>query len=427
MKKKLISSVLMSFIALAGYAQLSLSGEIRPRTELYNGTNSTLANKDERVGIATQQRSRLYFSYASENGIKIVFTPQLVHFWGQMPQAYDLLGTGTQGGPDASFSVFEAYAEYKASELYTLSIGRQAISYNDQRWFGALGWAATGRAHDAVINKFSFGETKLDVGLALNQTKHMNAYDSAANASIRAGYKSLQYAWLTMPLGDLKLQAMVTNVTKNDAANASASYDHQTTVGLMPSYSAGDLSINASAYYQSTGSESSAYLLAADITYKGLGMPITLGADIVSGDDPTTTKNETWQQPFGTNHKFYGFMDFFYVGETASFGLNDLYAKAVIKTGEKTKIIVMPHAFLTNSGSFRSIKSTDTDVVMVDGGYLGAELDLVFNYNVTDGFNFKLGYSKLFASDLFEDYKPGDAGAGNQWAWMQLTFKPKFL
>jgi len=406
-------------------AQFSLTGEIRPRTELYNGVNTSLAQKlDEpgsRIGVATQQRSRLYFSYQSEAGIKVVFTPQLVNFWGQMPQAYDLLGDGAPGAPETNFSVYEAYAEYKANEMYTLKVGRQAISYGDQRWFGALGWAASGRAHDAFVNKFSFGDVKLDVGIALNQTKHVNALDSAAISAIRVGYKSLQYAWLTLPTaGALSLQAMITNVTAGAATSATEiSYGNVTTFALLPSFKfSSDLSLNASVYGQlNENNKGIGYLLAADITYKGLGLPLTIGADVLSGTSAAEDGTNTWAQPFGTNHKFYGFMDFFYVGETVrgANGLTDLYAKAVVKTGSKTKLIIMPHIF-----------SSTLDVEQ-SGGSLGTEIDVVFNYNVAKGFNFKLGYSKFFATSLMETAYGGDKSAGNQWAWMQLTFKPTFL
>ncbi|WP_258105719.1 alginate export family protein [Marinoscillum sp. MHG1-6] len=412
-------ALLAGLVTFQSNAQFKLTGEIRPRTEVYNGNNSTLATKDQRWGVATQQRTRLNFVYEDE-GLKFVFSPQLIHFWGQMPQAYDLLGDGAPGSPEGNFSVFEAYGAYKFSDAFTLQFGRQAISYGDQRWFGALGWAASGRSHDAFVGKFSLGSAKLDVGAALNQTKHVNALDSAAISNIRAGYKSLQYAWLTLPAGDLKINAMVTNVTGLKSLSSSAvKYKQTTTVGLLPSYSTGDVAINASAYYQ-TGENLSSYLLAADITYKGLGLPITLGADIVSGDDEGTADSETWQQPFGTNHKFYGFMDFFYVGETPKMGLNDFYIKSVIKTGEKTKLIAFVHQFMTNQ-SFTNGASEEIS------GNLGTEIDLVYNYNVAAGFNIKVGYSKLFADDNFESYKPGDASAGNQWGWVQLTLTPGLI
>jgi len=407
------------------HAQFSLTGEIRPRTELYDGANSQLAAPDNNPGIATQQRSRLYFSYKDTTGLKIVFSPQVVNFWGQDPQFVDLFGDNSPNGEaEATFSVFEAYAEYAANDWYTLKVGRQAISYADQRWFGALGWAAAGRAHNAFVNKLTFDKVKVDVGIALNQTAHTNDTDVDAIGNIRAGYKSLQYVWATIPASDnFKVQAMITNeVLTTDLTGGEADYGNRTTFGILPSFTSGDVAINASAYWQDgLGANSGAYLYAFDVTYKGAGIPITLGADIVSGNDPDSDENEAWAQPFGTNHKFYGLMDFFYVGGGEAVGLNDFYLKGVIKTGAKSKLIVSPHLLATN----QDILNLEGEL---EGGSYGTEIDLIYDLNVSKGFNFKFGYSTLFASDLMKAYKGNaDSEDFNQWAWMQLTFKPKFL
>lgn len=415
-------------ITFQANAQFSLTGEVRPRTEFYDGNNTTLAQPDNEPGIATQQRTRLYFTYKDTTGLKVVFSPQVVNFWGQDPQFVDLLGDGAPNGDtEGTFSVFEAYAEYAASDWYTLKVGRQAISYADQRWFGALGWAATGRAHNAFVNKLSFGKVKVDVGLALNQTKHTNDVETAAIGEVRAGYKSMQYLWATIPASDnFKVQAMVTNEVLTTSLIADeVDYGNRTTFGILPSFKSGDVAINASAYWQDgLGMSSGASLYALDVTYKGAGLPITLGVDIVSGNDPDTEENEAWAQPFGTNHKFYGFMDFFYVGPGEAVGVNDFYAKAVIKTGTKSKLIVMPHLLSTN----QEIMNLNGEM---EGGSYGTEIDFVYDLNVSKGFNFKFGYSTLFATDLLKAYKggaaAGDAESFNQWAWMQLTFKPKFL
>lgn len=425
--KKTILSLALLCASVVSFAQMSLTGEIRPRTELYNGANSGLASEDARASVATQQRSRLYFSYSSDD-LKIVFTPQLVHFWGQMPQAYDLLGSGapSTAGP-STFSVYEAYAQYKVSDSYTLKAGRQAISYKDQRWFGALGWAASGRAHDAFVNKFSFGDIKLDVGAALNQTRHENDFNLARQAEIRTGYKSLQYLWLTAPLGDLSIDATITNVTPVaaaiDSSNNPQYKSNLTTIGILPTYKSEDFVINASAYIQTNQANAGiAYLTAFDVTSKALGLPLTLGVDVLSGGSTTADGTNTWAQPFGTNHKFYGFQDFFYVGGSdaprQAAGLTDIYAKAVVKAGEKSKLIVMPHIF-------KSTLVSDSDA---SDGFLGTELDLIYNLNVSSDFNFKLGYSAYFTTQHMENLSGStDAASVQNWAWMQLTFKPKFL
>lgn len=412
--------------ATASYAQLVISGEVRPRTELYNGNNAPKTNTDNIPGLATQQRTRVTFTYTGTEeraGLKIVFSPQLINFWGQLPQAYDLIGAGTQGGNEGALSVYEAYAQYAFSDAFTLKFGRQAISYGDQRWFGALGWAATGRAHDAFVGKFKLGDSKLDVGVSLGRTSFGNTPAQILGGdAIRAGYKSLQYVWFEPAISStFKLPIMVTNITNQDSVSATfASHTNVTTFGVMPMVKVSDdLAFNASAYYQYSaedGVDLAASMFSLSATYKGAGIPLTLGADIVSGKayDDTEATTKTWQQPFGTNHKFYGFMDFFYVGETRTEGLNDIYLKTAIKLSDKSKLLAHAHYFLANQ-EYLSVADGTTPTTDI-----GQELDLVYVNNVSKALNVKLGYSQFFASEDFNTVLGNDF---NNWVWLQLTAK----
>ncbi len=424
MKKIYLIATYVLLVAQA-YGQFDLTGEVRPRTELYNGNNNAKTTGANTPGLATQQRTRLTFTYQGDGdfeNVKIVFSPQLVSFWGQMPQAYDLLGDGAPGAPEPNFSVFEAYAQYQFSELFELKFGRQAISYGDQRWFGALGWAASGRSHDAFVGKFNLGEgTFLDVGAALNQTRHTNDPNLELQ-NIRAGYKSLQYAWFETKLGSVKLPMMVTNVTNQDTDDTGqfdGTHTNTTTLGVMPTIKASDkLTFDGSAYYQFSGDDLSAYLFSISATLKTGGLPLTLGADIVSGTEAeNATAENTWLQPFGTNHKFYGLMDFFYVGETRKEGLNNFYLKTAAKTGEKSKLIAQVHHFMSNQEYASAENAELTNAI-------GTEIDLIYNLNISKAFNAKLGYSQFFASEDFGVIPNDDF---NNWVWLQLTMKASFF
>lgn len=424
--KKIYALILLTLVtASATYAQLVISGEVRPRVELYNGNNAPKSNTDNIPGLAIQQRTRLTFTYNGTEetaGLKIVFSPQMINFWGQMPQAYDLIGAGTQGGPEGTLSVFEAYAQYALSDAFTLKFGRQAISYGDQRWFGALGWAASGRSHDAFVGKFKLGKSTLDIGLSLGRTSHGNSPAQVlGNGALRSGYKSLQYLWFEPSISEsLKLPIMLTNITNQDSISASfASHSNVTTFGIMPQVIVSDeLSFDASVYYQfsaESGVDLAASLFSLSATYKGLPIPLTLGADVVSGKkyDDTEATTKTWQQPFGTNHKFYGFMDFFYVGETRTEGLNDIFLKTVINTGDKSKLLVHFHNFSSNQEYLSKKDASATKAI-------GSEIDLIYNLNVSKGFNTKLGYSQFVASEDFDAVLGNDF---NNWVWLQLTAK----
>lgn len=425
MKRILYSAILLLAIQATAQAQFKIAGQIRPRTELYNGNNNGKAVGSNTPGLATQQRTRLNFIYTGSGdteGVKIVFSPQLINFWGQMPQAYDLLGDSAPGAPEANFSVFEAYGQYKFSDLFSLKFGRQAISYGDQRWFGALGWAASGRAHDAFVGKFSLSDAvKLDVGLGLNQTRHTND-PVTAQQNIRAGYKSMQYAWLDTKLADgVTLPFMITNVTNqdlDDTGQFDGSHTNMTTTGIMPKIKVADgVTVDGSAYYQFSGDTHAATLWALSATFKAGSTPITIGIDRASGTATDDDKSKTWLQPFGTNHKFYGFMDFFYVGETRPQGLSNFFVKTAVKTGEKSKLLIHLHNF-----------SATQDYASAENGEMtkayGSEIDLIYNLNVSKALNVKLGYSQFLASEDFGVVPNDDL---NNWVWLQLDLKSTFF
>lgn len=411
--KHLIYLSLFMIICAKSYAQLSVSGQVRPRAEFYNGNNSGLSTEDNKPGFAIMQRTRLQLAFSNENVI-VHFTPQYINFWGQYAE------TSTQG----AVSIYEAWAGYKFSEKFTLQFGRQPISYGDQRFFGALDWAASGRAHDAFVGKWKTDKVSLDGGVTWNQvgfTNDINTFNNTGAASV----KSLQYLWLTAGKEDFSYAGMVANVVTETDPGIYYAY---TTIGVMPKVKLSDnFSLSASGYFQFgkfKGTKLGGSLFSIEGTYKAGKMPLTAGADIVSGDkEDTQGKNETWKQQFGTNHKFYGYMDFFYVGEQPSMGLNDFYVKTSFATGKKSKLITHLHYFTANQSFTDEISDTGVSA----SGYLGTELDLIYNLNISEELNFKLGYSQLFASENFELYKNGSSETINNWAWLQLNLNTSFL
>src|SRR5690606_1940530 len=68
-----------------------------------------------------------------------------------------------------SFAVFEAWADVALGAGFSTKLGRQVISYDDERIFGALDWSQQGRNHDAALIQYKKNTFMLDVALAFNQ------------------------------------------------------------------------------------------------------------------------------------------------------------------------------------------------------------------------------------------------------------------
>ncbi len=123
----------------ASYAQFSLEGQLRPRTELRNGFKKPITPSQE-PAVFTEQRTRLIAGYKTEKyGFKLSL--QDVRIWGE---------TGQINKSDQLLSAHEAYGEYYASAKSTFRIGRQEVIYDGHRLFGSLDWAAQARSLDAL-------------------------------------------------------------------------------------------------------------------------------------------------------------------------------------------------------------------------------------------------------------------------------------
>lgn len=162
-----------------------------------------------------------------------------------------------------------------------------------------------------------------------------------------------------------------------------------------------------------------AYLASLDLSFKlsdkiGLG----LGSEIISGNDAEAGETGAFFPLYGTNHKFNGFMDYFYVGNHAnSIGLVDVHLGANFKISEKSGLLVK----VLNFSGEKALPSGEKS--------LGTELDLVYTHKFK-GFLIKGGYSQMFASDGMYELKGLDESlaAGTQnWAWVMLVLKPKIL
>ena len=143
------------------FAQFTITGEIRPRTELRNGFKR-LRDTGDPAAYFIEQRSRIYMDFQKEK-LSLYVALQDVRMWGNTNQIYK---------QDPSlFNAYEAWAGYAFNDEYAFRIGRQALDYNNARFMGDLDWAQQGRSHDAVLftKKNTERNCQLHLALAFNQ------------------------------------------------------------------------------------------------------------------------------------------------------------------------------------------------------------------------------------------------------------------
>jgi len=421
-KQYLILALLLASLQFA-QAQFTLDGEFKPRTEFRNGFGS-LIPEDTEPGFGISTRVRLNAGYQTE-AYKLYVSFQDVMVWGENRQIlpYDM---------NNSFAVFQAWAEFQLGSGWSTKLGRQVLSYDDQRILGGLDWAQQGRNHDAGLIKYKKDKFALDIALAWNQDySNPTGFVSQGNTYNTSGffsYKTMQMAHLSQKWDNFSGSLLLMNNGFQNGTIGLTDIANLQTIGAHLKWGKDAFSLAGNIYIQ-TGEAiygtsykdvKGGYLASLDAGFK-VSSKVGLGAgfEIISGNDSTDPSETGAFFPlYGTNHKFNGFMDYFYVGNHAnSIGLVDIHVSANFKLGESSSLM----AKVLNFSGDKELPSGEKS--------LGTELDLVYS-KAFKGFGLKVGYSQMFASDGMYELKgvlEDDAAGMQNWAWVQLLIKPKFL
>ncbi|MBV1887878.1 MAG: alginate export family protein, partial [Urechidicola sp.] len=317
---------------------------------------------------------------------------------------------------------FTAWAEGIISEQFSVKLGRQVIAYDDQRIFGGVDWAQQGRSHDALVAHWKIsGKSKLDIGLALNSDGEISTETLYSNI---AGYKAFQYAWFHHDFDNVGLSILaLNNGVEFEDVNMNNEINYSQTVGSHITFKKNRFISDFSVYFQ-TGkirtNNVSASNFSGNVKYKITDeFLVGVGTEYLSGKDmnDTSTKIKSFNPLFGTNHKFNGWMDYFYVGNHGgSVGLVDING-VLAYSKNKFSVKALPHFFSSAADVYDgSIKMSNN---------LGFEIDLTAGYKFTKAIKFDAGFSSMFATESMEIVKGGGhSNENNYWGWAQITFKP---
>lgn len=413
--KCFVAAVLLALFVTPVFSQFTLSGEIRPRAEIRHGYR-TLADTSSKTAFFVSQRSRLNFDYKHEK-FQVGFSLQDVRVWGDEEQLRDV----------SSAAVHEAWGEVFFTDWLALKSGRQELIYDDQRLLGNVDWVQQARSHDAAVLKFSKSGWQAHLGAAYNNESEK----IFGTPYTLANYRTLTYLWVNKTFKE-KFTASIMAITDGFHSTDSAQDLHyRLTAGPHLAFKSGDFNATGTFYYQAGkdifGTNISAYMFAVGAFYKAGDFTFGVGLDYLSGTDALDTENDkarTFNTLYATNHKFYGYMDYFLnvPAHTAGGGLGDIYAKLKYSFSDKTALALDYHYFMLSNNVIDISMLTEA----IDKG-LGSEIDLVFNYNIHKMVNLKAGYSMLLATTSMEALKGGDKSAFQDWGWVMLTFKPKFF
>jgi hypothetical protein len=330
----------------------------------------------------------------------------------------------------------------------TLKVGRQELSYGDERLVGAFDWNNIGRVFDAAKLRFEKDQLWVDafVGRVViprdDTFNTVNDYDwfSGVYASCRG----------VVPASEAQLYFLSRNVGAESGAAFSASPPTLVapagprdiyTLGLrlksLPGQLHGwDYGLEVAGqlgnFFDPTlgerlDQEAFAAHVSGGYTFEQTAWKPRLGLEYnySTGDSaPTDDRHQTFDNLFPTNHKFYGYMDFF-----SWQNIHNVRLAGSLKPCKGLTITLDAHAFwlADTSDYFYSVSGAPRRT----GGYglrlggdsfVGTELDIVATYQLARYGSAQAGYGHFFRDDYVKESLSAVGSQDADWFYAQLTF-----
>lgn len=289
--------------------QLALGGQYFVRGEARNNADfaSSLGDSSQHI----DQRARLTVRGSVKERVGFLLEYQDVRAWGAEPNT--ITTTPNTG-------LHQGFVDLKATDWLDLRVGRQELSYGEDRLIGSLDWAQTARAFNGVFARVTASkELTIDAfGMMLRPPGYLTAdagdrfqvsgsYFTGLSSRVRLG----QVGFDVYALGLLEDPSTVQTGLVRD--------NNIVTLGARAFVNLGPLSLLGEGAYQ-TGRRGPnadtvrAGAFAGRATYKldVFGAPYVL-AEVsgATGDgDPTDGVSTTFHQLFPTAHLHLGFIDY---------------------------------------------------------------------------------------------------------------------
>lgn len=340
-----------------------------------------------------------------------------------------------------SFNLYEAWAQLTARNGMFARVGRQVLSYDDERIIGSNDWAMAAMYHDLLKFGIEREQHRLHVFAAYNQNAvSVNGGTKYVNGD--KPYKTMQGAWYhyapsKVPIG-ISLLFMNTGMQGADDSEDDVDRTYQQQLfGTYVRYAPRRWSVEGSFYYQTGKNEYKAPIRAWMMSYKGEYKPsrqwaLCVGYDYLSGDKKFAVPPggglglirhdviRGFSPVYGSHHKFYGAMDFFYLSTYINGftpGLQNLYCGVSYQPIERLTLDGAYHYFATaTSLEDKGLNRT-----------LGHEMELQVGFQIIKEVKVSAGYTYMHGSKTMEHLKRVDTDRNLHWAWLSLNVSPRIF
>lgn len=403
---------------------INISAEFRFRTEYRHGYRTLFPKNsdDTTAAFFNAQRTRLNIGYSNRK-IDVYFSLQDVRVWGEQNQRV---------GRNVPLYLYEGYVEPHFNSDFSVRIGRQKISYDNQRLFSHNDWRNAGSSYDAVRLIYSKSKLSNEFSAAFNQSGE-NYYNTVYKPSGFVEFKVLAVHYLRWNPSKL---FQITTLNAADGYQSSKSKEANTT--FMRYTSGGRVEVfkgrwyfTTAGYYQygtdSSGIKLSAWYLQPEIKFEKGPVSVKAGAEILSGTDVKSQNDHSFVTLYGSAHRFNGNLDLFtsFPKDLDNAGLVNPYLGLAYRVKKWT-------VNLDNHGFFSQKDSYDANSVKMNR-YLGFETDARINYKANDDTNIEFGGAIAFGTESMAVMKypsntnPGYYSLKPYFAYFSLQLKPSLL
>jgi hypothetical protein len=419
MKRIILAALAVALLLPVGVAAddtVSFSVQVRQRFEV----DDKDFNSGTGLGSFNLLRTRIGAKFTPGENMKAFVQLQDSRVWGEEPGT--LAATDNVDLHQAFFYVADLY-----DKPVDLKVGRMEFNLGPQRLIGAVGWSNVGRAFDGAmlrvrppkvaLNFFSFTEAERGV---VEDLGDRFLHGMFAEIDLAESYTTeVFWIWQRWVPSDL-----MNRHTVGFYAAKKGRFHHETEFA----YQAGNVGIT----YEDTDTTTAfiepdvAALMAA--INVGYGFPdvagkpdVTVGVDFLSGDDnPLEGDFKVFDTLYATNHKYYGFMDYFLniPVHTGGLGLVDYHGRLSLKPMKKCKVMLDYHYF----SSVEDFVYLDDEGEEATSKAFGNEVDLTWSRKYNDNFSFAVGASVFVPGEIFEMVRGEDTSS---WFYLMTVFNAK--
>jgi hypothetical protein len=415
----------------SGFESWDIGGQARVRYEVFEDASPAFPNLDFQKSGVSNDNSYLWTRERFHVGYKTSW----VSFYTEAQNSDSVWDNDPKNPGADSFDLTQAYVKIGNIKEFPLSlkVGRQELSYGDERLLGLSDWGNTARNFDAAKIRYEQNGSWVDAfagrAVVVDDTRfdEVNPHDWLFGV-----YGSTTKL---VPIQETQLYFLSRNTGVGGTVTPRDIYSVGARVKSLPGKLKGwDYFGEAVGQFGNVTQagqrrEQQAYAVAfgGGYTWKDVVASPRLGLeyDFSSGDsDPNDGKSETLDNLFPINHKHYGLVDI--VGWR---NMNDVRFSVGLKPHKKLGINVDYHMlwladthdyFYPQSGAGRNdygyARNSSYDAA------LGSEIDLDVTYAVTPWAVLRTGFGHFFTGSYIDSSKASSGGSTDaDWAYVQAT------